>query len=389
MSTIPRLTNGMPLNEQNLDPIVNTLNDLQGRFRPHLLVGLNSYREIQTSGMYHININDPHRPPGMQEGSDNYNVIAVMHHTVWGTFYAADYRSNKRWTASMIGGAWSDWTEYSASSGAGNGGAVGTRIIPVTAATTNQPTGLRLNDLILNTSIVNLSIRGTTTTGAVSVPPGGMRRVATLTGTGANQWTTADAGTIRGQQGQAGSNGARGRRIFTWNTASNITNISQISGLEAGDIILNSGTATRTILGVSATVGTLISVTSATAGSNAGNIRGAQGFTGPQGPPGSGGGGLSIHNFFCSSGGSWISVPHGMPIFVKMQVMFSSGSAFDVALSFDSSGSAQGSFMNSWGDHLIIWGGYSGSSLSFSFSGSGNAWGTPQAINGMLVHAPI
>lgn len=109
-----------------------------------------------------------------------------------------------------------------------------------------------------------------------------------------------------------GGAGVRGRQVISWTTAGNLTNITQVAGLEVGDMVLNGGTATRTILGVSSPVGTLVRVTSATAGTNAGNIRGAQGVqgqqgpagpAGPVGPPGSGGGGLERVN----GGGN----PHG------------------------------------------------------------------------------
>lgn len=91
-----------------------------------------------------------------------------------------------------------------------------------------------------------------------------------------------------------GIDGERGRQIFAW-TGGNITNISEIPDIDEGDLILNSSSGTRTILGVSAAIGTLVLVTSEISGDNAGNIRGPIGLTGAQGEPGAGCG--------CSSGG--------------------------------------------------------------------------------------
>jgi hypothetical protein len=102
--------------------------------------------------------------------------------------------------------------------------------------------------------------------------------------------------------------GASGVGFWGWNTASSLTNISSVSGSKVGDYFVDTGTATRTILGVSAAIGDVVRSTSATAGSAAGNIRGPigatgatgaqgqkgdqgiQGIQGIQGPPGEGGG---------------------------------------------------------------------------------------------------
>ena len=59
-----------------------------------------------------------------------------------------------------------------------------------------------------------------------------------------------------------------------------------------GDYIVNTGTATLTILGVSATIGGVVKSTSATAGTAAGNIRGTTGATGSTGSTGPAGPGL-------------------------------------------------------------------------------------------------
>jgi hypothetical protein len=77
--------------------------------------------------------------------------------------------------------------------------------------------------------------------------------------------------------------------FYGWSTASNLTNISSASGMAVGDYVVNTGTATRTLLGVSAAIGGVVCSTSATAGTAAGNIRGATGetgATGAQGPQG-------------------------------------------------------------------------------------------------------
>ena len=87
-----------------------------------------------------------------------------------------------------------------------------------------------------------------------------------------------------GNTGATGAAGAKGAAFYGWNTASNLTNISSISGMAVGDYVVNTGTATRTMLGVSTEIGGVVKSSSATAGTAAGNIRGA---TGPQGPAGS------------------------------------------------------------------------------------------------------
>jgi len=62
--------------------------------------------------------------------------------------------------------------------------------------------------------------------------------------------------------------------------------------MAVGDFVVNTGNATRTILGVSTDIGGVVRSTSATAATAAGNIRGVagpaglQGNTGPAGPQG-------------------------------------------------------------------------------------------------------
>ncbi len=96
---------------------------------------------------------------------------------------------------------------------------------------------------------------GTVTTGAAgssaSVTNAGTQNAAILNfvipkgGTGAT-----------GATGGKGGTGAKGTSFWGWNTADTMTNISQISGMAVGDYVVNTGTATRTILGTSATAGT-------------------------------------------------------------------------------------------------------------------------------------
>ena len=77
-----------------------------------------------------------------------------------------------------------------------------------------------------------------------------------------------------GNTGPAGTAGAKGVSFYGWSTAANLTNISSISGMVIGDYVVNSTTATRTMLGVSTVIGGVVRSTSATAGTAAGNIIG-------------------------------------------------------------------------------------------------------------------
>ena len=82
-----------------------------------------------------------------------------------------------------------------------------------------------------------------------------------------------------GKDGQPGERGATGVSFYGWNTAANLTNVSSIAGMAVGDFVVNTGTATRTILGQSTVIGGVVRSTSATAGTAAGNIRGPAGTT--------------------------------------------------------------------------------------------------------------
>ena len=90
-----------------------------------------------------------------------------------------------------------------------------------------------------------------------------------------------------GATGPAGAAGAKGVAFYGWSTTANLTNISSISGMAVGDFVVNTGTAARTILGVSTDIGGVVLSTAATAGTAAGNIRGATGATGQTGATGS------------------------------------------------------------------------------------------------------
>jgi len=103
------------------------------------------------------------------------------------------------------------------------------------------------------------------------------------TGATGSQGAKGDKGDT-GNTGATGAAGAKGASFYGWNTASNLTNISSITGMDVGDYVVNTGTATRTILGVSTEIGGVVKSSSATAGTASGSIRGAQG---PQGPAGS------------------------------------------------------------------------------------------------------
>jgi len=69
-----------------------------------------------------------------------------------------------------------------------------------------------------------------------------------------------------------------GRSIFAWNSASSVTDISQIEGMSVGDYIINTGSSTRAILGVTAPIGEVVQAITDADGQSRGNIRGAQGL---------------------------------------------------------------------------------------------------------------
>jgi hypothetical protein len=123
-------------------------------------------------------------------------------------------------------------------------------------------TGLAMSGEVLNLQPPTLSVIGGVKAGSN----------ITISSDGVISSTSSGGGT--------GPQGAKGTSFYGWNSASNITNISQISGMLVGDYIVNTGTSTITILGVSSNIGDVIRSTSATAGTFAGNIRGAIGAMG-------------------------------------------------------------------------------------------------------------
>ena len=136
--------------------------------------------------------------------------------------------------------------------------------------------GMVVGDFVVNTGTATRTILG------VSTAIGGVvcsTSATAGTATGNIQGPKGDTG----DAGAAGVAGAKGVAFYGWNTAANLTNISSVSGMAVGDFVVNTGMATRTILGVSTDIGGVVKSTSATAGTAAGNVRGA---TGPQGPAG-------------------------------------------------------------------------------------------------------
>jgi hypothetical protein len=83
-----------------------------------------------------------------------------------------------------------------------------------------------------------------------------------------------------------GPEGAQGVGFWGWSTASNLANISSVPGSKVGDYFINTGAASRTMLGKTAAPGDVVKSTSATAGDLAGNIRGPQGLGGDPGAAG-------------------------------------------------------------------------------------------------------
>jgi len=76
----------------------------------------------------------------------------------------------------------------------------------------------------------------------------------------------------------------RGFGMHTWSVATALDDISQVVGMRVNDLVINTGTAIRNILGVSAEIGGVVRATTATTGAHVGSVRGPQGDTGPQGP---------------------------------------------------------------------------------------------------------
>ena len=144
-----------------------------------------------------------------------------------------------------------------------------------------------LNEAGLQRALSGLWARVNQKISAISLTPGPPGPQGAKGDTG-NTGATGQAGPqgnpgATGNAGATGAAGAKGVAFYGWNTAANLANISSITGMAVGDYVVNTGTATRTMLGVSCDIGGVVKSTSATAGTAAGSIRGA---TGSQGPPG-------------------------------------------------------------------------------------------------------
>lgn len=99
-----------------------------------------------------------------------------------------------------------------------------------------------------------------------------------------NNWYINGVNTGVQATGDTGAQGEQGISFYT--TSANVSNISSISGSRVDDYIINVGSGTLTILGVSASVGDVIKIIDATTGTKVGNIRGPQGTTGSTGATG-------------------------------------------------------------------------------------------------------
>jgi len=178
-------------------------------------------------------------------------------------------------------------------------------------------TGMATGDYVVNTGTATRTILGVSTdiggivcstSATAGTATGNIRGPAGATG------STGSTGNT-GATGAAGAAGAKGVAIYGWNTASNLTNISSITGMAVGDFVVNTGTATRTILGVSTAVGGVVCSTSATAGTAAGSIRGATGETGNTGAAGAAGAkGIAFYGWSTASNLTNISSISGMAI---------------------------------------------------------------------------
>ena len=141
-----------------------------------------------------------------------------------------------------------------------------------------------LNETGLQHALAGLWARVNQALSAISLtpgPPGDKGDKGDTGNTGATGSQGPQGNT--GATGAQGATGAKGVAFYGWSTAANLTNISSISGMAVGDFVVNTGTATRTMLGVSTVIGGVVRSTSATAGTAAGNIRGATGAQGPAG----------------------------------------------------------------------------------------------------------
>ena len=145
-----------------------------------------------------------------------------------------------------------------------------------------------LNETGLQHALAGLWARVSQALSTISLTPGppGAKGDKGDKGDTGNTGATSSQGP-QGNTGATGAAGAKGVAFYGWNTAANLTNISSISGMAVGDFVVNTGTATRTMLGLSTEIGGVVCATSTTTGTAAGNIRGATGLTGATGATGS------------------------------------------------------------------------------------------------------
>jgi len=115
----------------------------------------------------------------------------------------------------------------------------------------------------------------------IVIPRGeqGLQGTAGTNGTQGLQGPPGDQG-IQGIPGIQGNSGVDGVAFWGWNTAGDLADISQVLGAKIGDYFVNTGTATRNILGMSVTIGGVVKSTTASTGMSAGNIRGSTGEAG-------------------------------------------------------------------------------------------------------------
>jgi hypothetical protein len=147
-----------------------------------------------------------------------------------------------------------------------------------------------LNETGLQRALAGLWARVNQALSAISLTPGpqGLKGDKGDKGDTGNTGATGEAGSqgLQGNTGATGAAGAKGVAFYGWSTAANLANISSITGMAVDDFVVNTGTAIRTMLGVSTEIGGVVCAISATAGSAAGNIRGATGATGNTGATG-------------------------------------------------------------------------------------------------------
>jgi len=130
--------------------------------------------------------------------------------------------------------------------------------------------GSQVGDYFVNTGTATRTMLG------VAAAPGDLVKSTTAAAGTA-------AGSIKGPQGgngMPGNDGKAGTSFWAWGQASNMSGVNNVANAKEGDYFVNTGTITRTMLGVSAAPGDVVRSVTATAGERVGNIRGAQGNRG-------------------------------------------------------------------------------------------------------------